>query len=262
MLSEILMLIQCLFNQAAFGVIFFFHLTLDFVQISALASSRECHPPNSSNSTIFLCVCTAGESVPSDTPWRSLASHLGVSRVQQLANCWVWQWTLCCGSEGRPTCAGIKSFSRARNTCGGILAQANNSGSFAIDLSKALISPKASSEMQWTQIRTLEQVVLYPITRLLCQPLCLRSTWQNLGIFCSPCVRSTASLETGDNGNILAEWDRFVSSCAASVRVQAAGSCRALCAVLCGLPGAAFGKQSCRLSLGQCLYALFSVTTA
>lgn len=110
-----------------------------------------------------------------------------------------------------------------------------------------------------TQTRTLEQTVLYPVTRLLRQPLSLHSTGQNLGIFCNPCVRSTASLETGDNGNTLAEWHPFVSSCTGSVLVQASVSYKALWTTLRGLPGAPSGEHSCRLRLGQCLYALLSV---
>lgn len=171
----------------------------------------------------------------------------------------IWQWTVCCSSEGRPTCALMRFFSRARNTCGGILAQANNSGSFAIDVSKAVISPKAPNEMRWTQTRTLEQIVLYPITRLPRQPLSQHSTWQNLRMFCNPRVRSTSSRETGDNSNISAEWHPSMSSRAGSVLVQASVSYGALCTTLRGLSGAPFGKHSCRLRLGQCVYSLLSV---
>lgn len=120
----------------------------------------------------------------------------------------VGQWTVCCRSQGRPTCVVVRIFSFVRNSCGGILAQANNSRSFAIDVSRAGIPPKAPNEMWWTQTRTLEWAVLHPITHLPRQPCSLHSPWHR--IFCSLCVHRTSSLETGNNGNTLAQGHPFM----------------------------------------------------
>lgn len=52
-----------------------------------------------------------------------------------------------------------------------------NRESFAVDLSEAVISPKGPDEMQWTQTRTPEHPVLYPIARIPQQLIHLHGTW-------------------------------------------------------------------------------------
>lgn len=97
---------------------------------------------------------------------------------------------------------------------------------------------------------------------LFCVPLLTSHTspspWHSLGIFCSPCVHGTSSLETGDNANTLAQWHLFMCLCAGSVLAQASVSYRTLCTTLCGFPGAPFGKPSCQLRLGQSLNSFLS----
>lgn len=68
----------------------------------------------------------------------------------------------------------LSKLFHVRDVYGGILAQAINRGSFAVDLSEAVVSPKAPDEMQWVQART---PVLYPIARILQQLIHLLGTW-------------------------------------------------------------------------------------
>lgn len=68
----------------------------------------------------------------------------------------------------------LSKLFHVRDIYGGILAQAINLGSFAVDLSEAVVSPKAPDEMQGVQART---PVLYPIARIPQQLIHLHSTW-------------------------------------------------------------------------------------
>lgn len=71
----------------------------------------------------------------------------------------------------------LSKLFHVRDIYGGILAQAINLGSFAVDLSEAVVSPKAPDEMQWMQARTPEHPVLYPIARIPQQLIHLHGTW-------------------------------------------------------------------------------------
>lgn len=159
------MLVQCLFIKL-FLVWFLLQLVLVFVQASALTSCRECHL-HSSSSSAFVCVYVLYQVLP------PLMQHHVVQPLTHSAKgcvTLVGQWTVCCRPQGRPTCVVMKIFSCVTNSCGWILAQASKSGSFAIDVSEAVVPPKAPNEMWWTQTRALKWAVLCPITHLPRQP--------------------------------------------------------------------------------------------
>lgn len=121
--------------------------------------------------------------------------------------------------------------------------------SFAIDVSRAEIPPRAPDEMGWTQTRTLQRAALCPIAHLPHQPVAQPQD------FLQPVCAQNIQLEL----EIMATpWLSDIPSCAGSALAQAPVPCRTLCTTLCGFPGASFGKPSCQLRLGQSLYSFLS----
>lgn len=137
----------------------------------------------------------------------------------------------------------------------------NSSGNFAIDVSRAVIPPKAPNEM-WTQTRTLKRAVLCPITHLPHHPSPCTAHGTASG-FSAACVYTEHpywKLEMMATPRL-----SDIPSCAASVLAQASVPYRTLCTLLCAFPGAPFRKPSCQLSvyipsLGS-LYIPSSLTT-